>query len=41
MKKTHNLTKTKNSKLSTKKGDLLEDLRKMIDQAKQSLIPIL
>jgi predicted nuclease of restriction endonuclease-like (RecB) superfamily len=40
MKKTHNLTKTKNSKPSTKKGDLLEDLRKMIDQAKRSVASV-
>lgn len=40
MKKNHSLTKTKISKPSTKKNDLLEDLRNMIDQAKRSVASI-
>lgn len=37
MKKTRSLAKAKSSKPSVKKTDLLEDLRKMIDQAKRSV----
>lgn len=37
MKKTRSLAKVKSSKPSVKKTDLLEDLRKMIDQAKRSV----
>lgn len=40
MKKTRSLTKTKGSKPSAKKSDLLEDLRNMIDQAKRSVASV-
>lgn len=40
MKKTRSLTKTKTSKPSTKKSDLLEDLRNMINQAKRTVASV-
>jgi len=40
MKNTRSLTKVKTSKPSAKKSDLLEDLRNMIDQAKQSVASV-
>ena len=40
MKKQRSLTKAKTSKPSTKKSDLLEDLRNMIDQAKRSVASV-
>jgi predicted nuclease of restriction endonuclease-like (RecB) superfamily len=40
MKKQRSLTKAKTSKPSVKKSDLLEDLRNMIDQAKQSVASV-
>lgn len=40
MRKQRSLTKAKTSKPSTKKRNLIEDLRNMIDQAKRSVASV-